>query len=371
MIKGTIVKRLIRGKERFYHQWRENGKTMSRYLKPDEIIPLREALNQAKAPPPSFRVPVLTGRVLDELAAAVVRLKPRTLFSELSESKLPLIILLGSTGSGKTTLLYQAIAKLSSEERAQAAYLSCPINLSGTDFLATISSLYEQGIRRFHIDALERAPEIENLLPALADTYAPLHCTFICASEREIKIDLASALILSTSPLSYADFVLLAPRLNLTPDLDNYLDHLGLAADVKRLAPPLSPHLGAAQLKQAIERLRTTLAERMLKNILIREIQARRTSPSNDVFTLELPHGGMDIVITDQDELTCELYEVKYSTERSDTQLSRLLSSRNLDQIEHRYGMITVREVLYLGRNAWHSSGVYYRNAAKFLLPDA
>ena len=37
--KGTIVRRNIRGTDRFYHQWRENGVTKSRYLSPGEIMP--------------------------------------------------------------------------------------------------------------------------------------------------------------------------------------------------------------------------------------------------------------------------------------------------------------------------------------------
>ena len=50
---GTIVRRIIRGKERFYHQWRENGKTLSRYLKPGEVLPLREKIEKRKALEPS------------------------------------------------------------------------------------------------------------------------------------------------------------------------------------------------------------------------------------------------------------------------------------------------------------------------------
>ena len=46
--KGTIVRRTIRGTDRFYHQWRENGVTRSRYLSPGEIMPLRAQLERRK-----------------------------------------------------------------------------------------------------------------------------------------------------------------------------------------------------------------------------------------------------------------------------------------------------------------------------------
>ena len=38
-----------------------------------------------------------------------------------------------------------------------------------------------------------------------------------------------------------------------------------------------------------------------------------------------------------------------------------------LDVLEHRYGMVTGREVLYNGRDAQFISGISYRNLAKYL----
>lgn len=373
MIKGTIVKRLIRGKERFYHQWRENGKTMSRYLKPDEILPLREKLEESREELKKKGVGVggerkkdsslfLTGRRLEELSAAVSKLKKRTLLQSLITHHSSFIILSGAENSGKTVLLQQAIAALSPKDRARAAYFSCPVDFTASEFMAELSSAYENGIRIFHLDALERSQAIADLLPSLADTYLPLGCRFLVAT-RNLS-NLSNFSNLSASPLSFADFAVI----NNSDDLTDYLDSLGLSAQVKALAPPLSSHFGAVARAEAIEKLKTTLSERMLKDVLIREITERRASQTTEVFTLELPHGGMDIVVADAKELTCELYEVKFAAERDDKQLVRLLNSRNLDQIEHRYGMITNREVFYLGRNAWHTSGVYYRNAAKYLL---
>ena len=45
---GTLVKRTIRGAERFYHQWREDGKTRSRYLSRDEADELRRQVMRKK-----------------------------------------------------------------------------------------------------------------------------------------------------------------------------------------------------------------------------------------------------------------------------------------------------------------------------------
>lgn len=371
MIKGTIVKRIIRGKERFYHQWRENGKTMSRYLKAEEILPLREELEEAKRVKnvecrmKSDGGIFLIGRRLEELAAAVGRLKKRALLQSLITRQSTFVILSGAERSGKTVLLQQAIAALGEEDRARAAYLSCPVDFAATSFMEELSDLYERGFRFFHLDAIERSQAVTNLLPSLADTYLPLGCRFVVATGNLSDLsNLSNFSHLSSSPLSFADFILITGN----DDLSAYLDSLGLSSQVKALSPSLSPHLGAVARRQHIRKLTATLSERMLKDVIIRELTARRANATTEVFTLELPHGGMDIVVADSKELTCELFEVKFAAERDDKQLVRLLNSRNLDQIEHRYGMITSREVFYLGRNAWHSSGIYYRNAEKFLL---
>lgn len=369
MIKGTIVRRIIRGKERFYHQWRENGKTMSRYLKAEEILPLRAELDAAREMKNvecgmrNEGCTFLIGRRLEELCASVAKLKKRALLAQLTANHQPLITLIGAERSGKTVLLQQAIAALSPEDRARAAYLSCPVDFTASSFMTEISALYERGFRRFYLDAIERSREVMNLIPTLVDTYIPLGCRFIVASRDSLPLA-PNHPSLTTSPLTFADFALMTG----TDELNAYLDSLGLSSQVKALSPSLSPHLGAVARRQHIRKLTVTLSERILKDVIIRELTARRADDNTEVFTLELPHGGMDIVVADSKELTCELYEVKFAAERDDKQLVRLLNSRNLDQIEHRYGMITSREVFYLGRNAWHSSGIYYRNAEKFLL---
>ena len=98
--KGTIVRRTIRGTDRFYHQWRENGVTKSRYLSPGEIMPLRAQLERrhellsfgsisqkmkqsSKTRNRTFQCDVLTGRFLAEYAASVGHDKKRDCYFTL------------------------------------------------------------------------------------------------------------------------------------------------------------------------------------------------------------------------------------------------------------------------------------------------
>ena len=39
---GSISRKIINGKERYYHQWYESGKTKSKYLKQDEVETFRK-----------------------------------------------------------------------------------------------------------------------------------------------------------------------------------------------------------------------------------------------------------------------------------------------------------------------------------------
>ena len=95
---GSIVRRMIRGTERFYHQWRENGSTRSRYLKADEVAPLRALVERRKeikrllagiaaeavsSKTPPFRTDVATGRALLELAKGVERFDKRDMFPSI------------------------------------------------------------------------------------------------------------------------------------------------------------------------------------------------------------------------------------------------------------------------------------------------
>ena len=83
---GTLVRRTIRGAERFYHQWREDGRTRSRYLTRDEADELRRQVERKKEikrllavgshattgpAPKSYRTDIAIGKALVELTKCI------------------------------------------------------------------------------------------------------------------------------------------------------------------------------------------------------------------------------------------------------------------------------------------------------------
>ena len=170
---GTIIRRKIRGIDRFYHQWREDGQTKSKYLKTEEIRPLRELIEERKAlqrqlrtgtfpavsgtVPSGFAPGILTGRHLLEFAHGVERFQERTIFSKLSaylndETSDRILFLSGSLGTGKTTMIRQALLKMTTEERERTAYLRPLATDSPEEMTSKLDGLRNRGIRTVFLD---------------------------------------------------------------------------------------------------------------------------------------------------------------------------------------------------------------------------
>lgn len=477
-VKGSIVHRVIRGKDRFYHQWRENGKTMSRYLKAAEVLPLRERIEAKKARKHDFssalpgacpqNSPYVRGSRLAELAASVKGYKPRSqlkllaaYLSDTDEGKTSMgkvMLLHGLPQTGKSVLLRQAIGTLPAEARKSAVYLSIPSGLERERLFADFRQLADDGVRYFFIDGLERSNSVISGIPALADTLAGSGRKVILAvSAPSPDIHGSGITVIDTTYIPFIDHELVTG----SSDLSGYLtgnirapggtippDSLpGLRAlarrslgevlsgwarkhghrlgtrvgnDIQKIArrlnetasdppdaatlteltasrlvatsegesfillpgvrhrlaveqleelldDPIAAHLGAAERKIVRDSILWDADERTWADLLLYETIRARAKGSVSVFRVRFSAGGFDIVVADRDELTCELYDVKLSAERDERDLRDLTDQLKLDTVEHRYGIITAREIIYPGRGARHSSGVYYRTLHDYL----
>ena len=73
------------------------------------------------------------------------------------------------------------------------------------------------------------------------------------------------------------------------------------------------------------------------------------------------------IVVADNVNATCEIYEVKHSKEQTKEQYRHLIDEEKLKSTEFRYGKITKKVVIYRGENATLENGIEYRNVEEYL----
>ena len=90
------------------------------------------------------------------------------------------------------------------------------------------------------------------------------------------------------------------------------------------------------------------------------------------VFKLQFAVGELDMVIYDEKENCCEIFEIKHSGKQVPAQYRHLLDQEKCDKTEQRFGPIRGRYVLYRGEDVALENGVHYRNVERYLndLPE-
>ena len=122
--------------------------------------------------------------------------------------------------------------------------------------------------------------------------------------------------------------------------------------------------LSARDRKRILDRLLSEIRGRMMEEIIL--LETRLASPDKKVFKLQFPIGEFDMVVCDTRELTCRIYEVKYSKEQVPEQYRHLEDDEKCSMTSHRYGDITGKYVIYRGE-ATEYDGIQYLNVEDYL----
>ena len=192
---GTVVYKTINGKKQPYLQWRENGKTVSKYIKIDDREntlaeaelrrQLSEELKQLKSSVsgmafpqlPSYKTNIVYGEDLERLIAGVKKFKKRDCYRLLNryltgEMYGRVCVLYGLRRTGKTTLLFQAINDLSDEDRTHAVYIKARTTDTMSDLSADIRELSRRGYRFVFLDEVTLLDDFIDSASLFSDIFA-------------------------------------------------------------------------------------------------------------------------------------------------------------------------------------------------------
>lgn len=193
---GMITKKNINGKTQYVLQWEENGKAKSQYLREGEVEEIRAQIVKRrqlqgrlrelkkKFPKPEengplYETKVRTGSMLAGMAASVQGLGKREVYDQISQYlygnvRTRVCVVYGLRRTGKTTMLLQAIADMSEEDFAKAAYIKLRTVDEMDRLTRDLDRLYQAGYRYIFLDEVTLMEDFIDSAALLSDIYVPM-----------------------------------------------------------------------------------------------------------------------------------------------------------------------------------------------------
>jgi len=113
------------------------------------------------------------------------------------------------------------------------------------------------------------------------------------------------------------------------------------------------------------DRILSEIKGRMMEDIVL--LETKLAFPKKEVFVLQFAIGEFDMVVFDPVTGSCEIYEIKHSTEVVPQQYRHLIDEKKCAATQHRFGPITGKYVLYRGADLELENGIHYRNVEEYL----
>ena len=252
--KGSVCRKVIYDKERFYLQWREGTKTKSKYLNPDEVEETRAAVEERRAiekqiksikaqikvpasvsESPVYKMRVVTGDALKSLIRSTAQPQKRDCFAALEKflysAPTPRICsVYGLRRTGKTTLLHQLIGNMTPNNFNKAAY----IKARTTDTMAMLDkdlkALKANGFQFIFIDEITFIEDFIDTASLLSDIYAAMGMKIVISGTDSLGIWLSGTdqlydrtYMVHTTWIPYREHA----RLLGTDDIDAYIEYGG------------------------------------------------------------------------------------------------------------------------------------------------
>lgn len=258
---GYISRKKISGKEYFYRQWAEDGKTKSQYIKKRDLDTVRSQIARRKelqailrahrtegeGKPdngrtrasekglPEFETNVLTGRFLDKLTDGAKKFRERKQVRELTvylgdETEDRVCFLLGLRRTGKSTIIYQVLGGLSGAKKERAAYIRLTAADTRDALLRDVKRLAGMGFCFIFLDEMPMWDSFDITVGELADIYGSMGVKIVVSpvhtaeAVRAVKTSLFDMVVsIYTTYLSFGEY----SRLFDDVTIDDYLQKGG------------------------------------------------------------------------------------------------------------------------------------------------
>ena len=278
--KGNLTHKVIRGKQRMYLQWTEDGKRRSRYIRKEDeafvlsqierrhqiealirshsyeknhveytyapaIAPMNAADSLDAYDPISVPYPwacsVTTGQLLQSMTANVRRFDKRSCYGVLqsylgSDEPGRVCILYGLRRTGKTTMLFQAISELPA---SQTAYIKITASDTMADLNQDLRLLSARGYLYVFIDEVTLLRDFIDSASLLSDIYAQAGMKIVLSGTDSLGFALSSedelydrAVMIHTTPIPFSEY----SRLTGINDIDEYIRYGGTLSPAGNVA---------------------------------------------------------------------------------------------------------------------------------------
>lgn len=127
---------------------------------------------------------------------------------------------------------------------------------------------------------------------------------------------------------------------------------------------PLFKNQSIEEQKRIIDRILNEIKGRMAEDIIL--LETKLAYPKKNVFKLQFANGEFDMVISDEELLESEIYEIKYSKEIVSNQTRHLIDEDKCKATAYRFGKIIKKSVLYRGENKTIQE-IIYQNIEDYL----
>ena len=198
---GYITEKVINDKKYYCQQWKENGKSKSRYISEEEANTLKPQIEERKklqkelkalkktlpdpvseeteeeTPEPEFKMSALFGEALLKMAQTASQYERRDCFSKIQDFlKTPaadkVCLVFGLRRTGKTTLLKQLVLAMNEEEQKSAIYIKASTENTIEELNADLKLANKLKYKYVLIDEITLIEKFIDNAALLSDVYA-------------------------------------------------------------------------------------------------------------------------------------------------------------------------------------------------------